>query len=272
MVSKGQRRRQLAREKYLRQQQRRAERQAKQRRRNAIVAAVLAVVLTAGVTLLATGALTPDGKGRNTAAQDTPPPAPTPSRGPDPCEEPAKGSPSDKTWKKEPALTVDTSAKYRAVLETTCGTITLELDPGKAPHTVNSFAFLAKERFFDHSRCHRLTTKGIFVLQCGDPTASGSGGPGYQLKDENLDDKSIAGGTYPKGTVAMANSGPNTAGSQFFLVYDDSPLPAAYTPFGRITDGMEVLKKIADAGEQTGQGDGPPNATVVIDSFRVSKV
>lgn len=235
-----------------------------------VISAVLAAVLGAGGTLLATGALSggdeEDGK-KKVAAEKTS----EPSKAPDPCREPASGKPGKKQWKKEPPLTVDRDAKYAATLDTTCGRITLELDPAKAPHTVNSFAFLAGQKFFDHTKCHRLTSQGIFVLQCGDPEGTGQGGPGYQLKDENLKDPSVAEGTYPAGTVAMANAGPDTGGSQFFLVYKDSALPPNYTPFGKITGGTRVLEKIAAAGEQTGQGDGPPNATVVIDEFRVSR-
>lgn len=274
MVSKDQRKRQLAREKFERQQQRRAERRSKSRRRNAVVAAVLAVLLAAGGAVAATGAFSSDSKDKDKGqdvASDNTPSAPPTSKAPDPCETPAEGKPGTEQWKKEPALTVDKSAKYTASLDTTCGKVTLELDPAKAPHTVNSFAFLAGKKYFDHTKCHRLTTKGIFVLQCGDPTGSGSGGPGYELKDENLKDAAVAKGTYPKGTVAMANAGANTGGSQFFLVYKDSPLPPNYTPFGKITGGMDVLEKIAAAGDQTGAGDGPPNATVVIDSFTVTK-
>uniref|UniRef100_UPI0005BADD8F peptidylprolyl isomerase n=1 Tax=Nocardia thailandica TaxID=257275 RepID=UPI0005BADD8F len=142
---------------------------------------------------------------------------------------------------------------------TTCGTIDLALDAAAAPRTVNSFAFLAGEGYFDHTRCHRLTTEGIYVLQCGDPTASGRGGPGYRFPDENL-----AGATYPAGTVAMANAGPGTNGSQFFLVYRDSRLPPNYTPFGRVTAGLDVLTGVAAAGVAGGGGDGTPAADVVL--------
>jgi peptidyl-prolyl cis-trans isomerase B (cyclophilin B) len=147
---------------------------------------------------------------------------------------------------------------------------------------VNSFSFLAGKGFFDHTKCHRLVTSGIYVLQCGDPTGTGSGGPGYTIPDENLKDTSLKGGTYPAGTVAMANTydastgkGRNTGGSQFFLVYQASQLPANYTPFGTISaSGMKVLKKIAAAGAQTADpttGNTAPNATVVINKATVTK-
>ncbi|MGX1882108.1 peptidylprolyl isomerase [Streptomyces sp. NPDC055287] len=268
MVSSDQRRRQLAREKFERQQQRRAEARRNARRRNAVIASALAVVLAAGATAFATGALGGDDKD-DTVADATP--SSTPSKAPDPCEKPAPGSVKKLSYKKEPELTIDKSASYAMKLRTTCGDITLALDAAKAPRTVNSFNFLASKGYFDHTKCHRLTTSGIYVLQCGDPTAQGSGTPGYKLPDENLKDPKLKGGVYPAGTVAMANAGPGTGGSQFFLVYQDSKLPANYTPFGTIKGGQDVLKKIAGAGEATGQGDGAPNATVVIDKATVTK-
>jgi peptidyl-prolyl cis-trans isomerase B (cyclophilin B) len=138
---------------------------------------------------------------------------------------------------------------------------------------VNSFLSLADQGYFDDTSCHRLTTAGIYVLQCGDPTGTGTGGPGYTIPDENLKDSSLKGNVYPAGTVAMANTGQkDSGGSQFFLVYQDSPQPPSYTPFGTVSEaGMKVLKKIADAGENTGAGDGAPNATVVIDKATVVK-
>ncbi|MEU4595553.1 peptidylprolyl isomerase [Nocardia sp. GTS18] len=176
------------------------------------------------------------------------------------CSPAAPGQPNGKQWPAEPALTIDPAAAYTATLETTCGTVELELDAAAAPRTVNSFAFLAGEGYFDHTRCHRLTTEGIFVLQCGDPTATGLGGPGYKFGDENL-----AGAVYPAGTVAMANAGPGTNGSQFFLVYRDSTLPPNYTPFGRVVSGMDALTTIANGGVAGGGSDGTPLAEVVLD-------
>jgi peptidyl-prolyl cis-trans isomerase B (cyclophilin B) len=268
VVSQEQRRRQLAREKFLRQQQRRTDARRKSRTRNAVIASALGVILVGSLALYTTGALKDDGK-EKAGADVTPSSTSAP---PDPCDKPAKGEVESMSFKKEPAMTIDTSAKYTMKLETTCGDIDLALKASAAPHTVNSFNFLAGKGYFDHTKCHRLTTNGIYVLQCGDPTASGSGGPGYQMKDENLKDKSLKGNVYPAGTVAMANSGPNTNGSQFFLVYQDSQLPPSYTPFGTVSaSGMTVLKKIAAAGENTGAGDGAPNATVVIDKATVTK-
>jgi peptidyl-prolyl cis-trans isomerase B (cyclophilin B) len=139
---------------------------------------------------------------------------------------------------------------------TTQGVITVRMLTDKAPCTTFSFRFLASRGYFNLTHCHRLTVQRIYVLQCGDPTGTGSGAPGYQFNDENL-----AGATYPAGTVAMANAGPNTNGSQFFFTWKDTKLSPAYTPFGTVIGGMNVLQKIAAAGDdqQNGPGDGYPN-------------
>jgi peptidyl-prolyl cis-trans isomerase B (cyclophilin B) len=184
------------------------------------------------------------------------------------CSATTPASAKPQQFGSEPPVTI-AKTTYTATIVTNCGTIVAALDGAKAPHTVNSFAFLAGKHFFDSSPCHRLTTQGIFVLQCGDPTGTGSGGPGYTIPDENL-----AGASYPAGTLAMANTGqPHTGGSQFFLCYADTQLPPQYTPFGRITQGLDVLKAIAAAGEDdsNGPGDGHPKHPVVIESFTVTK-
>ncbi|MFB8777911.1 peptidylprolyl isomerase [Streptomyces broussonetiae] len=272
MVSQEQRRRQLAREKFLRQQQRRTQARRKTRTRNAVIASVLGVVLVGSLALYTTGTLKGDDDKSNAGAEVTPSAEPT-SKAPDPCDKPAKGDVESMSWKKEPAISIDKSAKYTMKLATTCGDIDIDLKASAAPHTVNSFNFLAGKGYFDHTTCHRLTTNGIYVLQCGDPTGSGTGGPGYTIPDENLKDESLKDDVYPAGTVAMANTGQkDSGGSQFFLVYQDSQLPPNYTPFGTVSEsGMAVLKKIADAGENTGAGDGAPNATVVINEATVSE-
>ncbi|MFF0790092.1 peptidylprolyl isomerase [Streptomyces spiralis] len=274
MVSQEQRRRQLAREKFLRQQQRRTAARRKSRARNSVIASVLGVVVIGSVALYTTGVMKDDKKDdKANASADVTPSASATSKAPDPCEKPAEGSVKKLSWKKEPAMTIDTSAKYTMKLATTCGDIDVALKAAAAPHTANSFDFLAGKGFFDHTKCHRLTTNGIYVLQCGDPTGTGTGGPGYTIPDENLKDRSLKGNVYPAGTVAMANTGQkHTGGSQFFLVYQDSQLPPNYTPFGTVSEaGMKVLKKIAAAGENTGGGDGAPNATVVINKATVTK-
>lgn len=148
---------------------------------------------------------------------------------------------------------------YIAKLHTTQGLIVIKALTAQAPCTTFSFRFLAQRHYFDWTHCHRLTLQGIFVLQCGDPTGTGSGGPGYSFNDENL-----TGATYPAGTVAMANAGPNTNGSQFFFVWKDTSLPPLYTPFATVIRGMNVLARIAAAGDdsQNGPGDGYPHLFV----------
>ncbi|MFF7332295.1 peptidylprolyl isomerase [Streptomyces sp. NPDC090306] len=274
MVTQEQRRRQLAREKFLRQQQRRTSARRRARVRNSVIASVLGVVVIGSVALYTTGVLKGDDDNKsNASAAASPSASASASKAPDPCEKPAAGKIKSLSWKKEPAMTIDKSAKYSMQLATTCGEIDVALKTAAAPHTVNSFNFLAAKGFFDHTKCHRLTTTGIYVLQCGDPTGAGSGGPGYTIPDENLKDKSLKGNVYPAGTIAMANTGTaHTGGSQFFLVYQDSQLSPNYTPFGTVSaSGMKVLKKIAAAGESTGAGDGAPNATVVINKATVTK-
>ena len=150
------------------------------------------------------------------------------------------------------------------VMTTNQGEIAIELDAEGAPCTAGSFTSLAQQGYFDDTECHRLTTGGIFVLQCGDPSATGGGGPGYQFADELSGDE-----TYPAGTLAMANAGPNTNGSQFFIVYDDTPLPPLYTVFGTVDDaGLEVVRTVAEAGsdEANAPGDGAPLEKVVVES------
>ena len=270
MVSSEQRRRQLAREKYERQMQRREEAQTRAKKRRLAVGAgaVVAVVAIAG-TVWAVGGSSDDKKTDAAAppaqsASASPTAAAKPVKG---CTAPAAGSPNGKQSKAEPAMTVDTKASYTMTLDTSCGKVTIALDAAKAPHTVNSFAYLSGEKYFDHTKCHRLTTEGIYVLQCGDPTGTGTGGPGYTIPDENL-----TGATYPAGTIAMANTGAaHTGGSQFFLVYKDTQLPPQYTPFGKITGGLDVLQNIADGGVQGGGGDGAPAANVILNSVTTAK-
>jgi len=152
-------------------------------------------------------------------------------------------------------------------LTTNCGEIDFDVYQKKAPQTVTAMTVLARAGYFDGSLCHRLTTQNIYVLQCGDPTARGNGGPAWAYRDENL--PSITDNNYPAGTVAMANGGPNSNGSQFFLVYADTSLGKNYSIWGKVTKGLDILKAIADAGVQGGGVDGPPAQTVAIESVSV---
>ena len=152
-------------------------------------------------------------------------------------------------------------------LETNCGNIVFKTFGSKAPLTVTAMSYLANNKYFDNSICHRMVTSGIFIIQCGDPTASGSGGPAWSYPDENL--PTGTGNTYPAGTVAMANSGPNTNGSQFFIVYKDTSLPADYTIWGTVTKGLDIVKNVAAAGVVGGGTDGTPKQTIAIETVSV---
>lgn len=148
------------------------------------------------------------------------------------------------------------------------GEIVIETTPSLAPLTVNAIAALAQKNYFDNTICHRLTTSGIYVLQCGDPTGTGTGGPGFNIPDENLPE--AVENNYPAGTVAMANAGPGTSGSQFFLVYQDTSLGPDYTIWGSITSGLDILQTIATAGVVDGGTDGAPVTSVTIESTKVT--
>jgi peptidyl-prolyl cis-trans isomerase B (cyclophilin B) len=162
---------------------------------------------------------------------------------------------------------VPATGKVAAVMLTNEGPITITMDRTKTPCTINSFLSLAQQKFYDSTKCHRLVDNGMFLLQCGDPSGKGTGGPGYTYRDETY-----ATDTYPAGTVAMANAGANTNGSQFFLVYGDTALPPSYTVFGHMdAAGNDVVKKIA-AGGQDGTisaGGGKPNNPAQIVSVTV---
>ncbi|MDQ6686557.1 MAG: peptidylprolyl isomerase [Actinomycetota bacterium] len=152
-----------------------------------------------------------------------------------------------------------------ATISTNQGSIKLTLTGVRTPCTVNSFLSLARQHFFDNTRCHRLTITGFYLLQCGDPTATGSGGPGYLFRDELSGQE-----TYGAGTVAMGNAGPDTNGSQFFLIYKDTQLSPQYTVFGHLyAAGLKVVQKIARNGigpKIFAPGDGEPKKPVVIKS------
>jgi peptidyl-prolyl cis-trans isomerase B (cyclophilin B) len=172
---------------------------------------------------------------------------------------------------------VDKKLAKTMTIKTNCGLITIEMNPAAA-QTITNFSALARAKYFDGTFCHRLTTEGIFVLQCGDPSGQGNGSPGSWkgYKDENLPTKTIL--TYPAGTVAMANSGPNTNGSQFFLVYKDTVLPPSYTIWGKIKTGLPLLLKVEKVGaykvdDASGKGyyagDGYPVQPIEIKSVTV---
>lgn len=160
-----------------------------------------------------------------------------------------------------PELTIDLSKTYTVVLHTSAGDITAELYASEAPQTVNNFVFLGNEGFYDDVIFHRVIPG--FMIQGGDPTGTGTGGPGYRFRDETHEKTS-----YDRGTLAMANSGPHTNGSQFFIMHAEYGLPNQYTIFGQVTEGLNVVDAIA-AGA-TGAQD-RPHAPVKIDSVTVTE-
>lgn len=264
------RERELARQRRERQQARRIAARERARRRQALLGAGLAVLLVvAAVAFLAfrghdKSVPSAGGTPTSTAASSaTPTASTTAAAAAGPCRYPAEGSAARNVGL--PPATPVTTGSSTATLTTNRGVIRISLLRAQAPCTANALRYLAAKKYFDNTPCHRLTTgAGLKVLQCGDPTGSGSGGPGFTLPDENL-----KGATYRAGTVAMANTGqPGTGGSQFFLVYADSTLPPQYTPFGRITAGLDVLTAVAKAG--TPGGDGKPTLPVQIRTLRVT--
>lgn len=216
------------------------------------------LALTAAAALALTGcASTPDASEPGSSA---PAPSSTATQASGTCSYPADGRPAAKKAD-APAVEPTESADVPLTITTGVGELKVTLDAAKTPCTVNSFLSLAEQGYFDGTTCHRLTTDGIFVLQCGDPSATGSGGPGYSFADE-LDGSE----TYEAGTLAMANAGPDTNGSQFFVVYADSQLPPSYTVFGHLDEASTaIVADVAAAGTESGGPDGAPKTPVMIE-------
>lgn len=298
-MSGSKRQRDLARAKYERQQARRAANVGRRRRNQRIIAIAVVAALVAGAlawvligrslgsdeptALEATAGAAPAAStpattvpsAEPTAVPTTEPtPVPTPmasAEASDPaieeppildCTAPGPVRPDDMSFESAPT----TGSAASITFATNCGDIVVALDPA-APATVASEIFLTERGFYDGTQCHRLTTDGIFVLQCGDPAGDGTGGPGYVVPDENLPEAGEA--NYPAGTVAMANAGPGTAGSQFFIAYQDTTLPGDYTIWGTVTAGLDIVQEIASVGVEDGSSDGPPRQPLFIESATV---
>jgi peptidyl-prolyl cis-trans isomerase B (cyclophilin B) len=272
VAGKRDRQRKLARARYERQQERRAER-ARRARLAAVIGVACVVVIGIGVG----GYFFLRPAGSNAAASSaTATPTPTAKATPTPTQvaEPAThcaytSSPPAARSVGMPPTTPASTATYQATIVTNRGDVVIDLLNSKATCTVNSFVYLAAKNYFNSTKCHRLTTSGsLSVLQCGDPTGKGSGGPGYKFADENL-----AGASYPAGTIAMANAGPGTNGSQFFIVYKNSTLSPNYTPFGKVVTGLGIIQSVAQAGSDNanGSGDGHPKEPVVIERVTIKK-
>ena len=284
-------RRATAKRKLERQLERRAKR-AKSRRIVLIAAgSILAAAVIAAVVIAIVN--TKHGQKSNTAATTTtsspatttpqtesvaplPPFKPSANLGAN-CQYPASPDQAAKPVKPPRTGKIPTDpAQVSASMTTSQGNIGLMLANNESPCTVNSFASLVGQGFFNNTKCHRLTTSPTLgVLQCGDPKGEGTGGPGYQFANEYPTDQYPPNDpklqeplVYPRGALAMANAGPNTNGSQFFLVYKDSQLPPQYTVFGTIqADGLATLDKIAKAGVAGGGDDGAPAVDVTIKSL-----
>ncbi|MGD9694234.1 MAG: peptidylprolyl isomerase [Thermoleophilia bacterium] len=202
--------------------------------RIAALAALVAAMLATGAC---GGGSSPTEGGGTTA---TAPPATTTVTGAEGCRtDPPEPPPDPGSYPSGPRRVIAPGRHYTATLDTSCGTIVIALDQAEAPRAVNSFVFLARRHFFDGLTFHRVVPG--FIIQGGDPQGDGFGGPGYVFEDELP-----AGGGYPDGSVAMANAGPDTNGSQFFIVVGNgAALAVAYTRFGRVTRGLDVARRIA---------------------------
>jgi cyclophilin family peptidyl-prolyl cis-trans isomerase len=250
-----------------RQLQKLAERRAAERRRrkrNKLIAGVVAGVLVVGALGLATRAFLNDDDQQQASPEAAP--SASPSQSPEEtggvaCDgEVPKLAGEEKPQYDEPEQVIDESATYTATMETSCGTIEMELYADQTPITVNSFVFLAREGFFDGLTFHRVVPG--FVIQGGDPAGDGSGGPGYEFENEEVDGLDFD----RAGLLAMANAGPDTNGSQFFITLGETPnLNEGYTLFGEVTDGMDAVNAIA----ALGSGDGPPSQPVYIEKVTI---
>lgn len=290
-MGSSKRAREVARAKAERQAARRQEAAARRRRRNQIIAVVAVLAVIAGGVIWfgvnrssdeSDVASPPDAVPTAAPTEPVPsdtaaPPEPVPSDSPAPsgeaspaaldCAPAAATRPDNLSWPTAPKDKVEATTAYTLVLQTNCGDIEIEMEPEKAPLTTASMAFLAEEGYFDLTSCHRLTTAGIYVLQCGDPAGNGTGGPGYSVPDENL--PADGPDDYPAGVVAMAEAAGSDPGSQFFIVYENTTLPPDYTIWGTVTKGLDIVRAIAAAGVEGGGQDGPPAQPVVIEKATV---
>jgi peptidyl-prolyl cis-trans isomerase B (cyclophilin B) len=274
------RERQLARERYQRQQAKRAAARARRRRWQQVTAAVVSVLVVIG-GIVGLTALLGNGSGSGAAAKPSASTTPSTSASPSSSASTSAsasaggctyGPSAEKAAKDVGTPTYNaTAAKkpYTATVKTNRGDVVIAMATTKAPCTTNSFRYLATKRYYDQTSCHRLTTANLFVLQCGDPTGTGGGGPGYQFGVENAPKDGI----FPAGTVAMARAtDPNSNGSQFFIVYKETQLPTSgggYSIFGKVTKGLDVITKVAAAGVEGGGADGKPVQSVTITSVQI---
>ena len=270
----------LARAKLERQMARRAANARRRRQMQAAIGAVLALVAVVGGTTFLVSRFSGDDKkdtaspkpDASSSASATPTASATPLP-PGTCAYAKSQGGQVKDVGTPPTKNVPHTGTRVATVKTSQGDVEVTLDVAKAPCTSNSFAFLAGKKYFDGTSCHRMTNNGLFVLQCGDPSGTGSGGPGYQFGTENLPTGQAK--PYPAGVLAMANSGtPDSNGSQFFIVYQDSQLGPDYTIFGKITKGLDVVSKVGKAGHDgsfdPSPGGGKPKLPVKLNTVTVA--
>jgi len=269
-VAGSKRERDLHRQKLARQQKEAAQAAEARGRRLRIVGVVVGVLLVVGV-VAGIAVATSNKNAKPTATPTTPQtPAQTPKVSPSAsaktaavtCVKPDGIAPGTKQYTGV-QNTLIPNGTYTERVTTNCGAMEFALDSKNAPKTVAAMTFLSDRGYYDHTMCHRLTTANIFVIQCGDPKGNGTGGPGFTIPDENLP-KGGSTVVYKRGTVAMANSGPGTTGSQFFILYKDSPLAPSYTVVGTVTKGIEIADYVASKGVKGGGSDGPPNQPLQI--------
>ncbi|GAB2977288.1 peptidylprolyl isomerase [Saccharothrix stipae] len=281
-------RREQAKRKLERQLVRRAER-AKRRRVIAVVAtAVTVVVVAGGVYFLATTDFSNTGDDAAAASSSAPAPIeiptevkplptrPTPIADPAACEYRPSKEPASKEGTKAPEGSAPATGTATATIKSNVGELKLTLDRALAPCAVNSFVSLVKQGYYDGSTCHRIGTEGLQMLQCGDPTGTGTGGPGYTFDNETWPEL-----TYGRGYLAMANAGADqetqkgTNGSQFFIVYGEAQLSPDYTVFGSLDEaGLKLIDEVARAGHDgsfdPSPGGGKPNKEVKFESVSVA--
>ncbi len=205
----------------------------------------------------------PDTSTTMSPGNSTPASAKTPSPQEAPVVQPSKPVSNKKMYQAPPTMSIDATKQYTATLKTTQGTIVIGLNAKETPITVNNFVFLARDKFYDGTIFHR-TIPG-FMIQGGDPQGTGMGGPGYQFDNESF------AGKYTRGTVAMANAGINTNGSQFFIMHKDYALPSDYVIFGQVLSGMDVVDKIAEAPTQRGGEGSKPLTPVVVSTVSITE-
>jgi peptidyl-prolyl cis-trans isomerase B (cyclophilin B) len=280
VTSNRDRQRAAARARLEREMAERAQQHAKSRRtRTAVLAGAgaLVVILAVVFIIVAVGG----GKKKTPVAAASASGSPTPTSchwlpliDPSASPKPTALPPQVKDVGTPPASGEKRTGTELMTITTNLGDIKVEMDAAHAPCATASFAYLAGKKFFDNSKCHRLVTSGIFVLQCGDPSATGEGGPAYRYAEENLPTGDRP--AYPQGTVAIAKtSDPSTSGSQFFIVYKDTDLDANYTVLGHVTTGLDIVQKVADAGvipdpSAQSAGDGAPKQELDIKSMTVT--